>query len=824
MMNRLRNFHALDPADWRGGMLALMLKVAAILGVIVCIPSVYLAVKNGIYEIVLLDAVAIGVVFALNFLTGLSFRVRAVAFGLVCYVLGTGLLYLVGARSQIYLMGSSVFVTLLLGTRAGLFAVLLTSVTLLGMGLTGNVANDISTTPASNQPAGWWLITLNFTLISYIVVAGVGVALRAIERARENEAELRRAQEGDRQLLRTLFDTLPDAVFTKDLLGAYTQANRATVQQSGHSSLETLLGRTVFDLYPRDIAEAITRDDLVVIAGGLISDREVPLTTPDGLKRWLLSLKAPLRDGAGNIIGVVGVTRDITDRKQAEFERDRHLHQLEVQIERMPLAYMLADREFRCIRWNPAAERMFGYAPHEVLSEPIFDFIIPEASQPQAVKILDRIRRGQMDVAGEFVNVTKSGASITCEWHNTPMFDDEGKFAGVLSLVSDITVRKKLESQLLQSQKMEAIGQLAGGVAHDFNNLLTVIFGYSELVIADPNAGTDTRTSVQAINQAAQRAAGLTGQLLAFSRKSMLQPKVLDINAVVTETGAMLRRLIGEDVALNTTLESRLNLVRFDPGQLTQVLMNLSVNARDAMPRGGTLSIETQNVELSEEYANTNAECRPGPHVMLAITDTGVGMTPEVLAHIFEPFYTTKEVGSGTGLGLATVFGIVRQSGGTITVYSEPGIGTTFKLYFPSLTSAVAMEGGAVAPTAQGGSETVLLVEDDDAVRRLAAASLRRFGYEVLAASSGDEALRLAAVHPETIRVMLTDVVMPGMSGPNLVLAMRERFPHIRVVFMSGYTDDAVVRHGLLAAEVLFLQKPFTPAGLALKIRQVLDS
>ena len=697
MMNRMRNWWVLDPVDWRAGMLALMLKVATILGVIVCIPSVYLAVKRDLYGIVFIDVTAISVVFALNFLTGLSFRVRAVAFGLVCYFLGTGLLYLVGSVSQIYLMGSSVLITLLLGTGAGLATVALTTVTLLAMGLTGNVARDATVPLAMNQSAGWWLITLNFTLISHLVVAGVGVALRAIERARENETELLRAQDRDRLLL-------------------------------------------------------------------------------------------------------------------------------ELQIERMPLAYILTDRDFRCIRWNPAAERIFGFTSDEVLGHKIFDLIVPQSLRAVAEKILEQIRSGRMDVTGEFVNATKSGAPITCEWHNTPMFDNEAKFSGVLSLTFDITARKRLESQLLQSQKMEAIGQLAGGVAHDFNNLLTVIFGYSELVMTDRTTSSDTRTSVQAINLAAQRAAGLTGQLLAFSRKTMLQPRVLDINAVVTETGTMLRRMIGEDVALNTTLQSNINLVRVDPGQLTQVLMNLSVNARDAMPRGGTLSIETQNVELSDEYAIIHPDCRPGPHVMLAITDTGTGMAPDVLAHIFEPFYTTKEVGSGTGLGLATVFGIVRQSGGTINVYSEPGIGSTFKLYFPSLSGVKAMQGGSFPLTAQGGAETVLLVEDDDAVRRLAAASLNQFGYAVLAASSGDEALRLAAVHSATIRVMLTDVVMPGMSGPQLVLAMHERFPHIKAVFMSGYTDDAVVRHGLLAADVSFLQKPFTPAGLALKIRQVLDS
>ncbi|MEO7999765.1 MAG: PAS domain S-box protein [Gemmatimonadaceae bacterium] len=660
--------------------------------------------------------------------------------------------------------------------------------------------------------------------MNLIITAGVGVVVSAVDRARQQEIQTRNSLDKDRLLLRALFDTLPDAVFTKDLAGRYIQANKSALQQSGHPTEESLLGKTAFDLHPAAIAEATQRDDAMVMAGNVISDRELQLKTASGELRWFLSLKAPLRDDDGKVTGIVGVTRDITDRRSAEIERDRHLRQLELQIERMPIAYILTDGDFNCVRWNPAAERIFGYSKDEVIGRRAFDLIVPEKSRERASKIIEQISMGRMDAHGEFGNIKKGGENITCEWHNTPMFDDAGKFVGLLSLTLDVTARKKLEAQLLQSQKMEAIGQLAGGVAHDFNNLLTVIFGYSEMLMADKDVSSNVQKSVKLINEAAERAGALTGQLLAFSRKTILQPKILDINTVVGETGTMLRRMIGEDVRFSTILQKDIERIRVDPGQLTQVLMNLAVNARDAMPKGGTLTVETQNVELSAEYASTHPDCNPGPHVMLAMTDTGTGMAADVMAHIFEPFFTTKEVGTGTGLGLATVFGIVRQSGGCINVYSEPGIGSSFKLYFPALRGASLMESGGIPQIATGGAETVLLVEDDAAVRRIATAALAKFGYMVLPAATGEEALRIAEHHGLGISVLLTDVVMPGMSGPQLVDLLRAKSPSLKVVFMSGYTDDAVVRHGLLAAEVSFLQKPFTPEGLALKIRKVLDS
>ena len=364
---------------------------------------------------------------------------------------------------------------------------------------------------------------------------------------------------------------------------------------------------------------------------------------------------------------------------------------------------------------------------------------------------------------------------------------------------------------------------LFGRMAHDFNNLLTIISGYSEILLATLGSSDPMRESVRAISEAGERAASLTRQLLAFSRKTVLEPKVLDLNVVVRETEKFLRRLIGEDILLTAVLDPAISRVKVDPGQLGQVLMNLAVNARDAMPRGGKLTLETRNVELDQEYAQLYPEVRPGRYVLLSITDTGCGRTADVKAKIFEPFFTTKGVGKGTGLGLAVVLGIVKQSEGHVQVYSEPDIGTTFKLYFPAVEEEVSAPKGIDAGSGGRGTETVLLVEDEDGVRGLAVLVLQTYGYKVLAASNGKEALRLVEKRSGGIDLLVTDVVMPGMGGPELADALRPRFPQMKVLFSSGYTDDAVVRHGLLQEKVAFLQKPYTPLAFVKRVRQVLD-
>ncbi len=384
--------------------------------------------------------------------------------------------------------------------------------------------------------------------------------------------------------------------------------------------------------------------------------------------------------------------------------------------------------------------------------------------------------------------------------------------------------RNRLELQLRQAQKMEAIGQLTGGIAHDFNNLLTIINGYSEMLLQTLPAGDPQRDNAAQIREAGERAVALTRQLLAFSRRQMLEPRVLDLNAVVTNTERMLTRTIGEDVNLAAILTPGLGRVKADPGQIEQVIMNLAVNARDAMPHGGRLTIETANVELDENFVRTHAVVKPGRYVMLAVSDTGCGMDAETQKRIFEPFFTTKERGKGTGLGLATVYGIVKQSGGSIWVYSEVGQGTTFKVYLPRVEEQPdTVLPSAVRTASLKGTETILLVEDDAPLRKLTQAILKKGGYTVLSAGHSNEAFRVCAEHSGPIHLLLSDVVMPGMSGHELAGRMASAHPDMKVLYLSGYTDDTVVRHGVLDRSMAFLQKPFTALGLLSKVREVLD-
>jgi PAS domain S-box-containing protein len=442
-------------------------------------------------------------------------------------------------------------------------------------------------------------------------------------------------------------------------------------------------------------------------------------------------------------------------------------------------------------------------------------------------------------LAGEIENycvekryVRKDGSPVWVELTVSLARDFGGRPKYFIGVIEDISGRKQAEAalkrseeQLRQSQKLEAIGRLAGGLAHDFNNILTAITGYSDLVLRRLGSVDPLRRSVEEIRRAAERAASLTHQLLAFSRKQMMQVKVLDLNAVVAEMESFLRRLIGEDIQLVTSLDPDLRRVKADPGQIEQVIMNLVVNARDAMPQGGRLRIETKDVSLSEPYLDDAGSVESGDYVVLSIADTGIGMNSEIKQKIFEPFFTTKEEGKGTGLGLAMVYGIVKQSGGSIRVHSEAGAGTTFMVYLPAVEEFVkAQSNGSRHIEAPGGTETVLLVEDEDMVRELVVEVLETEGYTVFSARRGAEALRLCAEQIMPINLLITDVVMPEMSGRELAEHLTARHPEIKVLFISGYTDDAIFRHGVQESNVAFLQKPFTTSELAAKVRSVLDA
>jgi len=469
---------------------------------------------------------------------------------------------------------------------------------------------------------------------------------------------------------------------------------------------------------------------------------------------------------------------------------------------------------------NPAFEAILELPRTEWIGKP-FDQLVHPEDLPLAVELFSRVARGEPRPANPFRVRTHKGDYRLVEFAATAQ-RREGQLVGILGIGRDVTERAQLEQQLRQAQKMEAVGRLAGGIAHDFNNLLTAITGYAELLHEDLAADDRRREDVVEIRKAADRAAGLTRQLLAFSRQQVLQPRVLDLNALVAEFENMLRRLLGEDVALATRLAPGLGAMQADPGQFEQVVMNLAVNSRDAMPNGGQLTIETANVDLDDAYAREHYPARPGPYVLLAVSDTGTGMTAEVQAHLFEPFFTTKEKGKGTGLGLATVYGIVKQSGGFIWVYSEVGHGTTFKIYIPRVEGSAPPRPGAASVAA--GTETVLIAEDESAVRAVARHALERHGYTVLEAPSGEAALDLAERYSGTIHLLLTDVVMSGLSGPELARRLLPVRPEARVLFMSGYTGEAIVHHGLAAPGIHYIQKPFAPDALAAKVREVLNA
>jgi two-component system cell cycle sensor histidine kinase/response regulator CckA len=482
---------------------------------------------------------------------------------------------------------------------------------------------------------------------------------------------------------------------------------------------------------------------------------------------------------------------------------------------------------------SPAAGRCLGGHADDYVGTVLFDRVHPEDRDGLRRDVSRLIHDPSETIYAAFRITHLDGATRWLEGTITNLLADPAVNA-VVGNFRDITERRgaeaalrRTEDQLRQAQKMEAIGNLAGGVAHDFNNLLSVILSYSSMLAQDMTPSDPRRADLLEIEAAGKRAVDLTRQLLAFGRQQILQPRIVDLNDVVAGMENLLRRLIGENIELAVLPGAALGEVMVDPGQVEQVIMNLAVNSRDAMPDGGKLTIETGNVELDDKYATSHFGATPGPHVMLAVTDTGTGMDRATQSRMFEPFFTTKEQGKGTGLGLATVFGIVRQSGGNVWVYSEPGRGTTFKVYLPCSDPAAAGAGAAPIPPATGalrGTETVLLVEDEERVRVLARTVLRRYGYHVLEAQSGGDALLICEQHTAAIHIMVTDVVMPRMSGRQLAERLHAMRPDMKVLFMSGYTDNSIVHHGVLDSGVAFLQKPITPEALAHKVREVLDS
>ncbi|QJW95930.1 PAS domain S-box protein [Frigoriglobus tundricola] len=632
----------------------------------------------------------------------------------------------------------------------------------------------------------------------------------------------RRAADRAAAHLAAVVESSDDAIVSKTLAGVINSWNRAAERLYGWTAAEAV-GRNVSFLIPPDKSAEWARNMGRLQADEPVGYFETVRLHRDGHRIDVALTMSAIRGPDGRMVGLSKTARDIRDRKRAE-------EALRAMAERYQ-TLVAATAE---IVWDSPPSGAFDS------DQPGWTtFTGQTRDQHQGMGWLDVVHPDDREKSGRAWAAAVAGRSVYRVEHRLrradgayrhmsvraiPILSAGGDLKGWVGVHTDVTERKALEEQLRQVQKMEAVGQLAGGVAHDFNNLLTIINGYSYLLLQNLPATDPSRELIAEIFKAGERSAGLTRQLLAFSRQQVLAPRVLELNDVVTDTGSMLRRLIGEGVRLTVVPAAGLWPVRADPGQIEQVLMNLAVNARDAMPQGGKLTIETRNVELDEAYARSHPDARPGPHVLVAVSDTGTGMPPEVLRRVFEPFFTTKGVGKGTGLGLATVHGIVKQSGGHIAVYSEAGVGTTFKVYLPRTDPPPGGSKIVRAPAvAAQGTETILVVEDEDGVRALTCHVLVGCGYLVLEAGDAVEAARVATGHSGPIHLLITDVVLPGAGGRAAAEVIATGHPEVQVLFVSGYTDDAVIRHGVLAEGVNFLQKPFSPAALSFKVREVLD-
>jgi two-component system cell cycle sensor histidine kinase/response regulator CckA len=649
-------------------------------------------------------------------------------------------------------------------------------------------------------------------------VRAIVVNYRDVTERKQAEAMLRESE----VRYRGLFEANPQPLWVYDLETlAFLQVNDAAVAHYGYRRDE-FLTMTIAEIRPAEdaarlLADIAHFDDDAMGEGSVWRHRKKDGSTID------VEITSHAVDHGGRRARLV-LAHDITARKRAE----ESLRLESAALQAAPDAIVITDRA-GVIQWvNPAFIQLTGYTAEEALGKNPRDLFKSGKHAPAFYQDLWETILAGRTWHGEMINRRKDGSLYTEEQVVTPIPDASGAITHFIAIKKDMTERLQLEAQFRQAQKMDSVGQLASGIAHDFNNLLTVINGMSELLLAQVRPDDPMSADVQEIRRAGERAATLTQQLLAFSRQQILETRVMSLNTVVTGMESLLRRLLGEDIDLMVVLTPGLGNVKADPGQIEQVITNLAVNARDAMPQGGRLTIETQSVMVDKDYARqlgvTSVTMPSGSYVLLAVSDSGSGMDEATRTRIFEPFFTTKGPGKGTGLGLSTVYGIVKQSHGFVWVYSEVGQGTSFKIYLPRVTEVAGPDQPGPTVVSNSGTETILLAEDNAGLRRLATRLLAPAGYTVLGAASGEEALRLLERHDAPVHLLLSDVVMPGMSGRDLAEHLAQTRPEIKVLYMSGYTSDTIVRHGVLEAQVPFLNKPFTAAALLRKVREVLDS
>jgi len=628
-------------------------------------------------------------------------------------------------------------------------------------------------------------------------------------------------QQRTQHLLEAVIEGTTDAIFVKDRDGHYLMVNTAAAARVGRS-VKDVVGKTCRDLFAGETLAHILERDRNALEFGNSQTYEEQITAA-GVNLTCLTTQGPFRDAQGKVAGSFGVSRDISDRKRMEENLRVQKAFLEQLIQSAPEAIAITDPDYTIRQVNLEFTRVFGYTAEEAYGRDLGTLIVPPDKEVESKSLADYANRPVNSVL-ETERRRKDGSRVAVSVLVSPVIVGN-ELDAVYCIYRDISDLKSAEEQLRRSQKMEAIGRLAGGLAHDLNNLLTVISGYTEMQLSTMDDANPNRGHASQIMQATERAAALTQQLLAFSRQQVLQPKSIDLNSVVANLETLLRRLIGEDIQVIFTPALQLGTVRADPGQIEQVIMNLAINARDAMPHGGRLMVQTANAELDEGFAHGHMGVVPGRYVLLTVSDTGLGMDQETVAHIFEPFFTTKGFGKGTGLGLSTVYGIVQQSEGHIFVYSEKGRGSSFQIYLPRIDEPAARAdfGGQSVPK-HVGRETILLVEDEPQVRELTRTLLERYGYSVLTADTMSLVEKHCREFNGAIHLLLTDLIMPGMTGKDVATVVSRLRPGIRVLYMSGYTDDVIDHQGGLGPGTFFLQKPFTSAALAEKIRVALAS
>ena len=624
--------------------------------------------------------------------------------------------------------------------------------------------------------------------------------------------------------LRALFDLLPSMIWFKDTKNCILRINKHAAEVIG-KAVHEIEGRPCGEIFPHEAA-GFYADDLELIRSGAAKLEAVEtIRNQDGSEMWVRTNKVPYKDSEGKVIGIVVVAEDISEQRRAE----EALRLLSSAVEQSKESIMITDARLdppgpRILFVNPGFTQMTGYTSEEVIGKTPRILQGPHTDRNVLRSLRESLSRGEA-FAGEAINCRKDGTEFHIEWQIAPLRNGGGALTHFVAIQRDITQRRELETRLFQSQKMETVGELAGGIAHEFNNIMTSIMGQSELLLGDLPPGSLLADSATEIREAAERAANLTRQLLAYGRRQILLPEILDLNAVLAGMGTVLRHLAGRAVILKVVPAADLKKVNVDAGQIEQVIMNVVMNATDAMPNGGKLTLATSNATLDADDVSQFPEFKPGAYVVLTITDTGVGMSESIKARIFEPFFSTRAVGQGTGLGLATCYGILKQSGGHITVESEPARGAAFRIYLPqALQAAKPPAKSPFGPQMPQGSETILMVEDDPALREMAAALLGRLGYTVVTAAEGTEALNLAHVKEgRRIDLLVTDAGSPRMTGKELSGHVQELYPHARSLFISVYLERSIVRHGVLNEGVAVLRKPFTPSALAMKVREILD-